>query len=155
LSTAGVFIRILNKSSACADIYRLASSNHHDAQTTGDLRMDEAQARMFTLSAGYEAYMGRWSRLLVPAYVAFAGVKDGQRVLDVGTGTGALAATLQATMGSSEIVGIDPSAGFIDYAKKSAGSCPIRGGRRPGAAVCRCIVRPHDGPAGDEFHSRS
>jgi SAM-dependent methyltransferase len=88
--------------------------------------MDEAEARMFTLSAGYEAYMGRWSRLIVPGYFAFAGVKDGQRVLDVGTGTGALASTLEATMGSSEIVGVDPSAGFIEYAKKNAKSNRVR-----------------------------
>jgi SAM-dependent methyltransferase len=112
LSIAGVFIRELNKSSASAGIYRVASSNHHD--------------EMFTLGAGYEAYMGRWSRLLVPAYVAFAGVKDGQRVLDVGTGTGALAATLAATMESSEIAGIDPSAGFISCAKSNAGSSRAR-----------------------------
>jgi SAM-dependent methyltransferase len=84
--------------------------------------MDEAEARMFTMSAGYEAYMGRWSRLLVPAYMAFVGVKDGQRVLDVGTGTGAVASTLEAKLGSSEIVGVDPSAGFIGYAKKNARS---------------------------------
>lgn len=81
---------------------------------------------MFTLGAGYEAYMGRWSRLLVPAYAAFAEVKDGQRVLDVGTGTGALAATLEAMMGSSEILGIDPSAGFISCAKSNAKSSRAR-----------------------------
>jgi SAM-dependent methyltransferase len=88
--------------------------------------MDEAEARMFTLSAAYEAYMGRWSRLLVPGYVAFAGVKDGQRVLDVGTGTGALSATLAAAMESSEIVGVDPSAGFIGYAKENTKSSRAR-----------------------------
>ena len=46
---------------------------------------------MFAAAAGYERYMGRWSRLLAPHYLAFAGVKDGQRVLDIGTGTGSLA----------------------------------------------------------------
>jgi ubiquinone/menaquinone biosynthesis C-methylase UbiE len=82
----------------------------------------EAEAKMFTVSAGYERYMGRWSRLLAPVYVAFAGPKDGQRVLDVGSGTGALASALEAALGSSEIVGIDPSAGFIAYATKNAKS---------------------------------
>ena len=66
--------------------------------------------------------MGRWSRLLAPAYIAFAGVKNGDRVLDVGTGTGSLAATLEATMPESEIVGVDPSEGFIAYAQKNAKS---------------------------------
>jgi SAM-dependent methyltransferase len=82
----------------------------------------EAEAKMFSMSSGYELYMGRWSRLLAPAYVEFAGVRDGQRVLDVGTGTGALASALEAATRSSEIVGIDPSAGFIEFAKKNAKS---------------------------------
>lgn len=70
---------------------------------------------MFAISEGYELYMGRWSRRLAPRYAAFAGVRDGQRVLDVGTGTGALAATLAR----SEVVGIDPSAAFVEHATKS------------------------------------
>ena len=49
--------------------------------------LTEAEARMFSLGDAYELYMGRWSRLLAPAFVSFAAVKDGERVLDVGTGT--------------------------------------------------------------------
>jgi hypothetical protein len=51
-----------------------------------DANLTEAEAKMFAATAGYERFMGRWSRLLAPAYIAFAGVKDGDRVLDVGTG---------------------------------------------------------------------
>jgi ubiquinone/menaquinone biosynthesis C-methylase UbiE len=82
----------------------------------------EAEAKMFAASAGYERFMGRWSRQLAPAYIAFAGVKNGDRVLDVGTGTGSLAATLEATMPASEIVGVDPSESFIAYAQRNAKS---------------------------------
>src|SRR6516162_5345057 len=78
-----------------------------------NINATEAEAKMFAMSAGYERFMGRWSRLLAPAYIAFAGIKNGDRVLDVGTGTGSLATTLEATMPESEIVGIDPSDGFI------------------------------------------
>jgi len=85
-------------------------------------RTTDAEAQMFSASAEYERFMGRWSRRLAPEYIAFAGVKNGDRVLDVGTGTGSLASTLDATMPSSEIVGIDPSEGFISYAKKNAKS---------------------------------
>jgi len=66
--------------------------------------------------------MGRWSRLLAPAFITFAGVKDGNRVLDVGTGTGSAAAAVEASMPKSEVVGIDPSAGSIAYAQKKAKS---------------------------------
>src|SRR5688572_28494301 len=77
---------------------------------------------MFTVSAGYERYMGRWSRRLAPLYVAFAGPMNGERVLDVGAGTGALASALEAALGSSEITGVDPSEGFIAYAARNARS---------------------------------
>ena len=82
----------------------------------------EAEAKMFSASADYERFMGRWSRQLAREYIAFAGVKNGDRVLDVGTGTGSLASVLEATMTSSNIVGVDPSEGLISYAKKNAKS---------------------------------
>jgi SAM-dependent methyltransferase len=93
------------------------------AQTT---KATEAEAKMFAASAGYEHFMGRWSRLLAPTYVAFAGVKNGDRVLDVGTGTGSLAAAVEASMPASEIIGVDPSEGFIAYAQKHVTSTRAR-----------------------------
>ena len=80
----------------------------------------EAEAKMFAASAGYERFMGRWSRQLAPAFIAFAGVKNGDRVLDLGTGTGSLAATMEATFPDTQTVGVDPSEGFISYARKNA-----------------------------------
>jgi ubiquinone/menaquinone biosynthesis C-methylase UbiE len=85
-------------------------------------KMTDAEAKMFSMSAEYERFMGRWSRLLAAKYIPFAGVKNGERILDVGTGTGSLASALEATVPSSEIVGVDPSEGFIGYAKKNAKS---------------------------------
>jgi SAM-dependent methyltransferase len=82
----------------------------------------DAEAKMFAMSAGYERFMGRWSRLLAPNFIVFAGIKNGNRVLDVGTGTGSAAAAVEASMPASEVVGIDPSAGFIAYAQKNAKS---------------------------------
>ena len=82
----------------------------------------EAEAKMFAASAGYERFMGRWSQLLAPPFISFAGVKNGQRVLDVGTGTGSVAAAVEASMPSSEIFGIDPSQAFIAHAQKNAKS---------------------------------
>jgi ubiquinone/menaquinone biosynthesis C-methylase UbiE len=92
------------------------------AATQEDAKMTEAEAKMFSMSAEYERFMGRWSRLLAQGYIAFAGVKNGDHVLDVGTGTGSLAAAIETMMTSGEIVGIDPSEGFISYAKKNAKS---------------------------------
>ncbi len=88
--------------------------------------LKEREAKMFAAGAGYEQFMGRWSRLLAPLYISFAGVKNGARVLDIGTGTGALASTVEAAMPLSEIVGVDPSAGFIDHAQRNAKSGRVR-----------------------------
>ncbi len=65
---------------------------------------------------GYERLMGRWSHRLAPRLVEFAGIKDGDRVLDVGTGIGSLA--LAVATRCSEVVGIDPSSGYIEHARK-------------------------------------
>lgn len=84
------------------------------------------EAQMFSRAAGYERYMGRWSRLLVPGYLDFAGVRDGQRILDVGTGTGAVALAIEARTGRAEIVGIDPSQAFLAAGRKQAASGRVR-----------------------------
>jgi hypothetical protein len=34
--------------------------------------------------AGYGKFVGRWSQRLAPLFVEYAGVTDGERVLDVG-----------------------------------------------------------------------
>ena len=86
----------------------------------------EAEAKMFTTSEGYERFMGRWSRLLAPAYISFADIRNGERILDVGTGTGSVASALAAAMPSSEIVGIDPSEAFIAYARTRSKSDRVR-----------------------------
>lgn len=72
---------------------------------------------MFEVATAYEEMMGRWSRQLAPLFVEFAGVRDGDVVLDVGCGTGSLSATLARVTGASKILGIDPSTGFIEYAR--------------------------------------
>jgi SAM-dependent methyltransferase len=87
-----------------------------------DEHLEKAEAAMFAKSADYEQLMGRWSRRLSPLHLEFARVKDGDRVLDVGCGTGALAFTLASTLPTAQVVGIDPSPDFIAYAQRSATS---------------------------------
>jgi ubiquinone/menaquinone biosynthesis C-methylase UbiE len=72
---------------------------------------------MFEAAEAYEEIMGRWSRQLAPLFVQFVGVRDGESVLDVACGTGSLSATLARVTRASKIVGIDPSKGFIEYAR--------------------------------------
>ena len=68
------------------------------------------QDAIFSEARAYERFMGRWSRSLAPLFVRFAGVRDGDALLDVGSGTGALTAAVAKIAPSSRIVGIDPAA---------------------------------------------
>jgi len=71
---------------------------------------------MFTGSEAYERFMGRWSRGMAPALLAFAGLEEGESVLDVGSGTGAIAAAVVTATRSTRVVGIDPSGAYVSYA---------------------------------------
>ena len=66
---------------------------------------------------GYELTMGRWSRRLAEHFIDFTGVADGEKVLDVGCGTGSLSFALAARAPKSSFTGIDFSQAYIAYAK--------------------------------------
>jgi SAM-dependent methyltransferase len=61
----------------------------------------------------YDQFMGRYSALLSPQLADLAGVQSGQRVIDVGSGPGALTAELVARLGPSNVTAVDPSAPFV------------------------------------------
>jgi len=74
---------------------------------------------------GYELQMGRWSRLLAPRFVAFAGIAGGERVLDVGCGTGNLCLSLAENANIGTVVGVDFSPAYIDAARRRSGGSRI------------------------------
>jgi len=72
---------------------------------------------VFSEARAYERFMGRWSRRLAPLFVRFAGVRDGDHVLDVGSGTGALSAAVADALPTSRVVGIDRAAPYVALAR--------------------------------------
>ena len=66
----------------------------------------------------YEQLMGRWSKALARPFLEFSGLADGERILDVGCGTGSLTFTLAETTGLLEIAAIDYSPVFVREATR-------------------------------------
>ena len=85
-----------------------------------------AQDAMFSAGDAYERFMGRWSRDLAPLLVRFARVRDGDHVLDIGSGTGALAAAVAAAAPSSRVLGIEPAAPYVAFAQTRHGGARVR-----------------------------
>lgn len=69
-------------------------------------------------ATGYDRFMGRWSRRLAPPFLDFAGLSAGERVIDVGCGTGNLAVALQATGLPGSIDAVDYDEGFVAAARE-------------------------------------
>jgi ubiquinone/menaquinone biosynthesis C-methylase UbiE len=69
-------------------------------------------------AAGYEQLMGRWSKRLAPLFIDFAGLANGEKVLDVGCGTGSLTFALTKFADLSEIRAIDYSPVFVEAANR-------------------------------------
>jgi trans-aconitate methyltransferase len=65
----------------------------------------------------YEHFIGRWSRQVAPRFVRWLQQPPGLRWLDLGCGTGALTATVLQNAAPASVLGIDPSAGFIEEAR--------------------------------------
>lgn len=68
----------------------------------------------FAVSAdAYTRFMGRYSEPLAVAFAERAGIRPGQRALDVGCGPGALTAQLVRQLGADAVSAVDPSESFV------------------------------------------
>ena len=70
----------------------------------------------------YERYVGRWSRRVAPAFLAWLAVPPGLRWLDVGCGTGALCEAILEHGEPAALTGIEPSDGFLAVARDTLAS---------------------------------
>src|SRR5262245_18677940 len=103
----------------------------------------------------YDRFMGRYSRRLAPAFADFAGVETGQRVLDVGCGSGVLTEELAHRVGAEQVSGVDPSQLLAACAERVPGA-ELRQGKAEAvpwpddpfdAAVAQLVIHFMDDPA--------
>jgi SAM-dependent methyltransferase len=72
----------------------------------------------FDNSAGYERYMGVWSRLVGNAFLDWLAPPPGLRWLDVGCGNGAFTRLLATRCQPASLDGVDPAVKMLDYARE-------------------------------------
>jgi SAM-dependent methyltransferase len=110
----------------------------------------------------YDAFMGRYSVRLAPLFADFAGVEAGQRVLDVGAGTGALTAELARRR--ADVAAAEPSPEFcavlqsrfpdVDVHQAAAEQLPFAGDSFDVALAQLVVAFMADAPAAIEELSR-
>jgi ubiquinone/menaquinone biosynthesis C-methylase UbiE len=95
---------------------QLLVGHHHRDDRSGGLITHPRSYELFT-EAGF---LGRRTRVF-DRLVALSGAKPGQRVLDVGCGTGFFARRIAQAVGpKGAVVGVDPSQPMLDYAEQHA-----------------------------------
>lgn len=77
-----------------------------------------SEDRLWATGEAYEPYVGRWSRLVAPEFVRWLSPASGGDWVDVGSGTGELTAGIRAHADPRTVRGVEPSEGFVAYARK-------------------------------------
>lgn len=80
----------------------------------------------FDDGAAYEEFMGAWSRLVGVQFLRWLAPARGGRWVDVGCGNGAFTELVVDGCAPAEVVGIDPSAAQVDYARRLLAGRPAR-----------------------------
>lgn len=94
--------------------------------SAGDQRSNLLTVSFEVPPDAYTRFMGRYSEPLGAVFADAAGVSEGQRVLDVGCGPGALTGHLVACVGVDHVCAVDPSLSFVDATSRRFPGIDVR-----------------------------
>jgi SAM-dependent methyltransferase len=80
---------------------------------------DQSRHDAWAAGENYDAYMGRWSRMIAPRFLDWLALPPGLDWLEVGCGTGALSGAILAQASPRSLAAIDPSEGFVARARET------------------------------------
>jgi SAM-dependent methyltransferase len=69
--------------------------------------------------AAYEAYVGRWSRVVAQRFLPWVGAPPDVDWIDLGCGTGILTRAVLETCAPRSVIGVEPSPGFLALAREA------------------------------------
>ncbi len=81
--------------------------------------MKDVSGDVFDSASAYDAFMGRWSRLVAKPVVDWLAIRSGQVWLDVGAGTGVLTQVILDEAAPKKIVAIDLSEHYLEHARRT------------------------------------
>lgn len=86
--------------------------------------MSDRPSSTYHASSGeaYERFLGRWTKRLAAPFIDFANPPAAGELLDVGCGTGSVAAALAGRFPGCRVVGVDIAEPYVGYARAQAGS---------------------------------
>lgn len=79
--------------------------------------MSDNKPNLWGTTDTYERYMGRWSRKVAPLFLNWLNAPKEQSWIDIGCGTGELTSLIADKCNPAQLMGIDPSDGYIKFAK--------------------------------------
>lgn len=88
--------------------------------------MSQQAKESWGVGAPYEQYVGRWSRRVANAFLAWLALPAGQTWGDVGCGTGALVERMLTLAEPTAVLAIDKSAGFLAEAQRTITDSRVR-----------------------------
>jgi SAM-dependent methyltransferase len=94
---------------------------------------------------GYQKIMGRFSRQLARSFIDFTGSNAGEKILDVGCGTGSMTAALAQRGDHTSIVGVDVSEPMWHSPVRKTATLGLRSTL---VMRHRCLIHPPFRPSG-------